>query len=169
MDAVTQSPFAALTMIVAPAMLTNASCVLALSSINRMLRTRERMRELLAESEDEAGKSAEEIARSERQVDRVEKQAMLLMGAIASIYVALGSFALATLVSLIGAAFVSIAGQVVYRALAVIGFVLGVIGVCGLVFGCARLFRATQLSLLNIREEAETIRNRRAKRGATPR
>jgi len=36
---------AALTMIVAPAMLTNASCVLALSTINRMLRTRERMRE----------------------------------------------------------------------------------------------------------------------------
>jgi len=169
MDTVTHSPFAALTMIVAPAMLTNASCVLAMSTINRMLRTRERMRELLAESEDEAGRPAQEVERAARQVDRVERQAMLLMGAVASIYVALGSFALATLVSLLGAAFVSISGQMLFRALATIGFVLGVVGVCGLVFGCARLFRATQLSLLNIREEAETIRNRRAKRTITPR
>src|SRR5262245_25393124 len=105
MDNVSHSPFAALTMIVAPAMLTNASCVLAMSTINRMLRTRERMRELLKESSDEAGRPAQEVARAARQVDRVERQATLLMGAIASIYVALGSFALATLVSLIGAAF----------------------------------------------------------------
>jgi hypothetical protein len=164
----THSPFAALTMIVAPAMLTNASCVLAMSTINRMLRTRERMRELLKESTDD-GRSTEELDRAGRQVDRVERQASLLMGALACIYVALGSFALATLVSLLGAAFVSIAGQMVYRVLGGFGFVLGVVGVSGLVFGCVRLFRATQLSLLNIREEAQVIRNRRAKRAAIPR
>ena len=168
MDGVAQSPFAALTMIVAPAMLTNASCVLAMSTINRMLRTRERMRELLRDSED-ADQPADEIERAGRQVDRVERQATLLMGALASIYVALGSFALATLVSLLGAAFVSIAGQMLFRILASIGFILGVVGVTGLVFGCARLFRATQLSLVNIREEAEVIRQRRAERSATPR
>lgn len=169
MDNVGHSPFAALTMIVAPAMLTNASCVLAMSTINRMLRTRERMRELLTDSEDDSSRSADEIQRAERQVDRVERQATLLLGALASIYVALGSFALATLVSLLGAAFSTVADQMVFRALAVFGFVLGVLGVCGLVFGCARLFHATQLSLLNIREEAEVIRDRRAKRASTPR
>jgi len=168
MDGVAQSPFAALTMIVAPAMLTNASCVLAMSTINRMLRTRERMRELLRDSED-ANQPADEIERAGRQVDRVERQGTLLLGALASIYVALGSFALATLVSLLGAAFVSIAGQMLFRILASIGFILGVVGVTGLVFGCARLFRATQLSLVNIREEAEMIRQRRAERSATPR
>jgi len=41
----TQSPFAVLTFIVTPALLTNSSSVLALSTINRMLRTRERMNE----------------------------------------------------------------------------------------------------------------------------
>jgi hypothetical protein len=35
----TQSPFAALTFVAAPAILTNASSVLAMSAINRMLRT----------------------------------------------------------------------------------------------------------------------------------
>ena len=46
-----QSPFAALTFIAAPALLTNASSVLALSTINRMLRTRDRMHELFVKSE----------------------------------------------------------------------------------------------------------------------
>ena len=38
----TQNPFAVLTFIVAPTILTNATSVLAMSAINRMLRTRER-------------------------------------------------------------------------------------------------------------------------------
>jgi hypothetical protein len=45
-----QSPFAVLTFIAAPALLTNASSVLAMSTINRMLRTRDRMHDLFAES-----------------------------------------------------------------------------------------------------------------------
>ena len=46
-----QSPFAVVTFIAAPALLTNASSVLAMSTINRMLRTRDRMHELFAKSE----------------------------------------------------------------------------------------------------------------------
>src|SRR5438045_2203303 len=103
------SPFAALTMIVAPAMLTNASCVLAMSTINRMLKSRDRMRELLKDSETPKTSGAE-ADREERQVARVEKQATLLMGALAAIYVALGSFAMASLISLLGAALVSTGG-----------------------------------------------------------
>jgi len=48
----THSPFAVLTFIVAHALLTNSSRVLALSTINRMLRTRERMPELFARNLD---------------------------------------------------------------------------------------------------------------------
>jgi len=43
----TNNPFAVLTFIAAPALLTNATSVLVLSTANRMLRTRDRMRELL--------------------------------------------------------------------------------------------------------------------------
>src|SRR5438132_5390977 len=86
----TQSPFAVLTFIVAPALLTNASTVLALSTTNRMLRTRERMQELFAKSE--TGKQSEpESARLIEQVNRVERQAVLLLRALRSIYVALGA------------------------------------------------------------------------------
>ena len=161
----TQSPFAVLTFIAAPALLTNASSVLALSTANRMLRTRDRMHELFAKSEAGVQSKVEETHLVER-VNRVEKQALLLLRALRSIYLALGAFAAATLVTLLGAALVSFQGALWFRALAGLGLGLGFVGVAGLVFGSASLFQATQLSLLNIREEAALIRERQAGRKA---
>jgi type IV secretory pathway TrbD component len=163
MEQLAHSPFAVLTFIVAPALLTNASSVLALSTINRMLRTRDRMHELFSSSE--AGERSEsEGARLVGQVNRVEKQAMLLLGALRSIYVALGAFAAATLVTLLGAGVAPFPGAIWFNALAGLGLLLGFLGVGGLVLGCVKLFQATQLSLINIREEAAMIRTRQASR-----
>jgi len=145
--------------------LTNASSVLALSTINRMLRTRDRMTELLAKSET-VTQSQPEAARLLEQVDRVEKQAVLLLRALYSIYVALGAFAGATLVTLLGAALAPFEGALSFGILAVLGLILGFVGVSGLVFGCASLFHATQLSLVNLRQEAAVIRERQAQRRA---
>jgi hypothetical protein len=156
-----QSPFSVLTFIAAPALLTNASSVLAMSTINRMLRTRDRMHDLFAESQaktvprSEAGRFLEQVA-------RVEKQALVLLGALRSIYVALAAFAGATLVTLLGAILAPFIGGAWFGVVAGLGLVLGFSGVGGLIFGCANLFRATQLSLINIRQEAELIRQRQA-------
>lgn len=159
----TQSPFAVLTFIAAPALLTNASSVLALSTINRMLRTRERMHELFARSETGEGSEAES-RRLVEQVNRVEKQAVLLLRALHAIYVALGAFSGATLVTLLGAVLAPYQGALWFRVLVWLGLGLGFIGVGGLVFGSAHLFQATQLSLVNIREEAALIRERQTRR-----
>ncbi len=159
----TQSPFAVLTFIVAPALLTNASSVLALSTINRMLRTRERMSELFAKSEA-GGHAQTEATHLVEQVNRVEKQAVLLLRALHAIYVALGAFAGATLVTLLGAGLAPFQGALWFRLLAGLGLVLGLVGVGGLVFGSVNLFQATQLSLINIRDEAALIRQRQAAR-----
>lgn len=163
MDAISlsQSPFAILTFIAAPAVLTNATSVLAMSTINRMLRTRERMHDLLAVSE--AGvKSAEEAQRLLGQVNRVERQASLLLRALHSIYVALGAFAAASLVTLLGAVLEHWAGVGWFRILAGVALILGFTGVGGLVLGCGNLVRVTRLSLENIREEAGLIREKQA-------
>ncbi len=159
----THSPFAVLTFIVAPALLTNSTSVLALSTINRMLRTRERMHELFAKF-DAGGLAESEAARLVEQVNRVEKQAVLLLRALYSIYVALGAFAAATLVTLMGAVLGSFQETVWFRAMVGLGLVLGFGGVGGLLFGSVSLFQATQLSLLNIREEAALIRERQSQR-----
>ena len=159
----TQSPFAILTFIVAPALLTNASSVLAMSTINRMLRTRDRMEELYAKSEPALLPEPDSV-RLVAHVDRVEKQAAQLVRALRAIYVALGSFVAATLITLAGAALASFPGMLVFRALAVAGLTLGIVGVSGLIVGCVNLFRATQISLINLSEEATLIRQRQAQR-----
>ena len=80
--------------------LTNATSVLAMSTINRLLRTRDRMHELYAESE---GATQFRGTAYVEQVNRVESQAMLLLRALRWIYVSLGAFAAASLVTLLGA------------------------------------------------------------------
>lgn len=162
------SPFAILTFIVAPALLTNASSVLAMSTINRMLRTRERMQQLFAKSET-GSTSPAESAWLVQQVDRVEKQGILLLRALHSIYVALAAFAAATPITLLGAGLAPYQGALWFRALVGLGLVLGFVGVSGLVFGSANLFQATQLSLISIREEAALIRRRQAERQSATR
>jgi hypothetical protein len=164
-----QSPFAALTFVAAPALLTNASSVLAMSTINRMLRTRDRMTELLNKAE--AGVQSEaDAARLVELVNHVETQAALLLRALHSIYVALGAFASATLVTLLGAGVAPYQGELWLHVMAWLGVALGLVGVGGLVLGCANLFQATQLSLINIREEAAFVRERLApsKKGGRP-
>jgi len=71
---------------------------------------------------------------------------------------------------LLGAGAASFQGEPWLHVTAWLGVVLGVVGVGGLVLGCANLFHATRLSLINIREEAAIIRERLApskKVGAT--
>ena len=152
---VLQSPFAPLTFVVAPALLTNASSVLAMSTVNRMVRAHDRMHAFFAKSE--AGELSKFF---NAQVDRVEKQAALLLRALHSIYVALAAFACATLVTLVGAGLISAVPAIWLRGLAGLGIALGFVGVGGLVVGCVNLFHATHLSVLNIRDEADVIRTR---------
>jgi hypothetical protein len=66
---VLQSPFAPLTFVVAPALLTNASSVLAMSTVNRMIRAHDRMHGFFAKSE--AGELSDFFL---AQVDRVESK-----------------------------------------------------------------------------------------------
>jgi Protein of unknown function (DUF2721) len=156
----TNNPFAVLTFIAAPAILTNATSVLAMSTINRMLRTRDRMHELFRDSEKAANAYG---AKFIEQVNRVEKQAMLLLSALHWIYVALGAFAAASLVTLLGAVAGESGNEILMRVVVGAGLALGFAGAAGLVGGCVNLFHATQLSLVNIREEAEAIRTQQEK------
>src|SRR5436305_11471533 len=153
------NPFGVLTFIVAPALLTNASCLLALSTANRMLRARERMHALFEKSE-QPDLATEDRARLRHEANRVEQQSLHLLKGLGSIYVALGGFVLATFLTLLGAALVQVQGALWFRIAATTGMVLGAVGVGGLVNGSTHLFHATRISMTNIREEAELIRRR---------
>ena len=101
-----QNPFALLSLIAAPAVLTNSASVLVMSTTNRFLRASERMRALSVRVEEKKlTPGLRALVR--KQVDRTERQAVLLLGALRAAYTAIGSFASASLISILGAGLAS--------------------------------------------------------------
>src|SRR5437868_13617429 len=106
-----------------------------MSTVNRMVRAHDRMPAFFAKSE--AGEWSKLF---NAQIDRLEKQAVQLLRALHSIYVALAAFACATLVTLLGAGLISAVPAVWLRILVGLGIALGFVGVGGTVVGCLNLF-----------------------------
>ncbi len=153
------NPFAQLSLIAAPAVLTNAAALLALSTSNRFLRASERMRGLSVRTE-ERKHSPELHALFITQANRTERQAVMLLGGLRAAYVALGSFASASLISILGAGLAATQLETAFHVLAFVALVIGFVGAGGLVWACIRLMGATRLSMLNMTEEAALIRSR---------
>jgi len=156
------SPFAALSLIVAPAILTNASSVLAMSTSNRLARAVDRARELTRQLEAEplAGDGG---ARLLRDLAVYEERAVLLVRALRSFYSALGAFATATLLSLIGAS-VSFALQgAKLRPLEIIALGAGALAVLALVHGSFLLLKETGMAVALLRERAQSVRRLRGR------
>ncbi len=153
------NPFAVLTVIAAPALLTNSSALLALSTSNRFLRASDRMRSLSNQLETQSmpPQLREMLV---RQVSRVERQGILLLNGLRAVYLALGCFAGSTIISVFGAVFASSSIHAGLNATIVLGFAAGVTGVGSLIYCSAALLQATRISLTNISEEAAMIRER---------
>src|SRR3954469_2156747 len=96
MDGVANNPFGVLTLIAAPAVLTNASSVLALGTSNRFARAVDRQRalsKLLDDDGDAPRMSDDELDLRKRQLDVSERRALLLITALTRFYTSLGAFA----------------------------------------------------------------------------
>jgi hypothetical protein len=157
-----QNPFALLSLIAAPAVLTNAASVLALSTSNRFLRASERMRGLTSRYDESLPLAQRELM--VKQIARVERQAVMLLNALRTAYIAIGSFVSASLISILGAGVAASKYHDAFHYLAGLALVIGLVGATGLVFACVNLLGATRLALLNMTEEAEAILKREEKR-----
>jgi len=156
------NPFTALTFIAAPAILTNASSVLALGTSNRFARAVDRARALAGQLEDSAPAGDEWHRLRMRQLNRVELRSRMLVRALGTFYGALGAFASASLVSLLGALFVDTGQHFLFRLVAVIALLFGVAGVGSLVAGCALLITETRLAVANLIDESAQLRTKYA-------
>jgi hypothetical protein len=155
-----QNPFAVLSLIVAPAILTNASSVLIMSTSNRLARGADRARELSKQLEETADLESPDAKRRLRELTAAEQRTLLLLHALRSFYVALGAFAFAAFVSLLGAVFAPIKLAAVILPLELAGVVAGMIAVGALVYGSMLLFRETRIAVQVISERAATVRER---------
>ena len=152
------NPFAALTLIAAPAVLTNASSVLIMSTSNRLARAVDRARTMTAELE-RATQAGTAPARGElAELAATEQRALMLLHALRSFYVALGGFAASALLSLMGAVLAPIFPGSLARPLEVVAVLTGVVAVGGLVKGTLLLVRETRIAVDMLQERASEAR-----------
>jgi ABC-type Fe3+-siderophore transport system permease subunit len=150
------NPFAALSLIVAPAILTNASAVLAMSTSNRLARAVDRARELLRQAE--AGDAGAERSRHLRDLGITQERAVMLLRVLRSFYVALAGFALATLIALIGAAVAPTAPRPFVLGVELLGLAAGVVAVSALTHGAVVLVRETRMAVAHMQERIAQAR-----------
>jgi hypothetical protein len=158
------NPFAALSLIVAPAVLTNASSILVLSTSNRLARAVDRARGLAIQLEGDR-QEAEVFGNFRvRELDSAEQRALMLLRALRFFYGALGAFASAALLSLLGAALSQANPSPLARALEIAAVLAGLVAVLCLGTGCAILLRETKIAVEIVSEEATLLRQYLASR-----
>lgn len=150
--ALVDNPFAALTTVVAPAVLTNACSVLCLGTSNRIARVVDRSRVVAREAED---LPQEQRPYSEMQLAALRRRAKLLFWSLRLLYASLGAFATSALVAIIGAASANFSMPTAAQTAAGLALAAGAAGVLGIVSGCMLMVQEVRLALRQIAEEAE--------------
>lgn len=168
MDSLGTNPFAVLTFIAAPAILTNASSVMALGTSNRFARAIDRARSLAGFLEGSSGSSEEETQLRCRQLASANRRALLLVRALTAFYLSLGAFAAASFTSLLGAVLVIIGHDLGRQAAMVIALICGVVGVAGLMGGSVLLVWETRLALSILADETSYVQMRIGRRVSDP-
>src|ERR1041384_2015689 len=118
MSQIGDNPFAVLTAVVAPAILTNACSVLSLGIANRIARVVDRTRVVISSRAASAADSQEFRAYS-WQLEQLQQRGQLLIRALRLFYAALGSFAASALIAVVGSALVAYDLPIGFHAAAV--------------------------------------------------
>ena len=154
------TPFAVLTAIVAPAILTNASSVLALGTSNRLARVVDRTRVVyadLAATEPGTLEHQEWIG----QLDSLRLRGRLLLTALRLFYAALGLFAATALVSAAGSMAAYYGQRILFEGAGVLSVLAGASAVSALTVGCIVMVHETRLAMQSLAEEARIRTTRR--------
>jgi hypothetical protein len=160
------NPFGALSLIVAPAILTNACSVLVLSTSNRLARIVDRARELTRQLEGADDLHSPVGARRLHELSTAENRSLLLLRALSCCYVALSGFASATLLSLLGAVMVPVERTSLLQTFELLAIIAGLVAVGALVLASTVLVRETRLAVGALHDRAHGLRLRAAQGGA---
>jgi energy-converting hydrogenase Eha subunit E len=147
----TDNAFQLLTFIAAPALLTNASSVLVLSTSNRFARAVDRARALEA---------LEPTPDHERALIRVARRALALNRALTAFYTAVASFAIGTFSELLGGGVAAIVRGEVAPVITMIGLAVATVGTIAIATGAAFLVAETWDAYGGLREEAYDLLHR---------
>lgn len=157
------NPFAVLTAIVAPAILTNASSVLALGTSNRLARVVDRTRVIYADLARFAVGSTEHAEWMD-QLDALRMRGKMLLRALRLFYAALGLFAASALVSVGGSIAIYYGVTVIFEVAAGLAVMTGASAVIGLATGCVLMVHETKLAVQSLAKEGEIWKRQRSAR-----
>jgi hypothetical protein len=162
------NPLAALTFISAPAVLTNASCVLLFGAGNRYARAVDRMHELARVVEALVDLDSEESRLRMLQLEAAEDRALYIVRALTCFYGSVATFVASTLIGLLaGIAANRWAGFPVNLAFGM-GLIVGTAGVTSMILGSVLLIIETRDSFTVLREEKRVIGLRLQRRAEQP-
>jgi len=155
---VVANPFVILTLIVAPAILTNASALMIMSTSNRFARAVDRGRDLSRQIVDaQRSDDSRTLERLNGELLLTEKRTVLLLNSMRSFYFSLGGFAFATVISLIGAGLVTMHLPLLDRALAIIAVTTVFLAVGGLGIGSILLFYETRIAVAILQDRIKRL------------
>jgi hypothetical protein len=150
----TDNPFAALTFVVAPAILTNAASVLCLGTANRLARVLDRTRAVSAQLVRLGANERNHVV-YQHQLAGLEVRWNLVLRGLRLFYMSLGSFAAAALFSLFGSIPAISVQHLAFVTIAILGLASGTVGVAGLIVGCATLMQETHSAVQSLVEETQ--------------
>ena len=157
------NPFAALTFIAAPALLTNAASLLLLGTSNRLARAVDRVRALTTHLEHHTDTESRVAQLELRQLQTAERRVLIIVRAMTAFYLAVGSFSFGTMMALLGATLLAQDLVAVAASWAMSATVAAcVVGVAAIMAGSLGLVFESRLTFRLLRVEADLARERYA-------
>lgn len=147
------NPFTVLSYVSGPALLTNSTALLLMSTSNRFARAVDRSRELAAYLEGPGGPrtklgAAQELALTQRRVQLIGR-------AMARFYLATSMFAMATMISIVGAVLGDYITGVAFDIIIAFAGVSGLVGFSALVIGAVSLTLESRTAIQALSGEAD--------------
>ena len=152
------NPFIMLTFIVAPAVLTNACALLAMSTSNRFARAIDMAKEIARQIDSGDDMNPSRLDRLVNEFTTAETRGLLLLKAMRCFYLSLSCFALIALVSLLGSVSAMLKSQAVETLFLSFVLLLGVVAVGGIVFGIILLIREIRIVMTVMHRRISEIR-----------
>ena len=148
------NPFVILSYIAGPALLTNATSLLTMATTNRFARAVDRSRFLLGELAH-AGPELQPVLR--RDLEASQRRARVIARAMGALYLAAGMFALATMLSVVGAVLARFGVATALGVDIVAAAGAGGIGFAALVIATIALIEESRLALRALTLEAQEV------------
>lgn len=158
------NPLAALTFISAPAVLTNASCVLLFGAGNRYARAVDRMHELARIVETLVDLSSEDARLRMLQLEAAENRALYIVRALTCFYGSVATFVASTLIGLLAGIAANRWAEFPANVAFGVGLLVGSCGVLSMISGSIFLIIETRESFTVLRQERRVVDGRLGRR-----